>query len=129
MMIKNTLLIVLFLIVCTHCFSQVSISQDAESYEIKIKEEFDYVLKKTLLANSILENNGIEKLTKKGLDAELEIIDFLSSQFSVQSMERLLESVRTNKKIEKIANRLFKQIEYATNKIKKELKNGGQRNR
>ena len=128
-MIKNTLLIVLFLIVCTHCFSQVSISQDAESYEIKIKEEFDYVLKKTLLANSILENNGIEKLTKKGLDAELEIIDFLSSQFSVQSMERLLESVRTNKKIEKIANRLFKQIEYATNKIKKELKNGGQRNR
>lgn len=128
-MLKNTLLIVLFLIVCMHCFSQVSISQDAESYEIKIKEKFDEVFKKTLPVNSILENNGIEKLTKKGLDAELEIIDFLSSQFSIQSMERLLESVRTNKKIEKIANRLFKQIEYATNKIKKELKNGGQRNR
>lgn len=128
-MLKNTLLIVLFLIVCMHCFSQVSISQDAESYEIKIIEKFDEVFKKTLPVNSILENNGIEKLTKKGLDAELEIIDFLSSQFSIQSMERLLESVRTNKKIEKIANRLFKQIEYAANKIKKELKNGGQRNR
>ena len=128
-MLKNTLLIVFCLIVRMHCFSQVSISREIKSYEIKIKEKFDEVFIETLPKNSILENNGIEKLTKKGLDAELEIMDFLSSQFSVQSMERLLESVRGHKKIEKIANRLFNEIEYATNKIKKELKKGGQRNR
>ena len=126
---KLILFFALYFIVTNYCFSQVFISREIKSYEIKIKEKFDEVFIETLPKNSILENNGIEKLTKKGLDAELEIMDFLSSQFSVQSMERLLESVRGNKKIEKIANRLFNEIEYATNKIKKELKKGGQRNR
>lgn len=123
---KSVLFFALCLFVTNYCFTQVSISREIKSYEIKIKEKLDEVFIETLPANSILENNGIEKLTENGLDAGLEIIDFLSSQFSVQSMERLLESVRGNKKIEKIANRLFNEIEYATNKIKKELKKGGQ---
>lgn len=126
---KLILFVALYFIVTNYCFSQAFISCKTNSYEIKIKERFDNVLIKTLPANSILNNNGIEKLTKKGLDAELEIIEFLSSQFSVQSMERLLESVRENKKIETIANRLFNEIEYATNKIKKELEKGGLRNK
>ena len=126
---KHILLIALYFILTNYCFSQVSISREIKSYEIKIKEKFDEVFMKTLPANSILDNKGIKRLTKKGLDAELEIIDFLSSQFSVQSMELLLESIRTNKKIEKIANRLLKQIEYATNKIKNELIKSSQRNR
>ena len=75
-------------------------------------------------AKSIQDDKTINKLINEGLDAELEIIDFLSSKFSVQSMEKLLESIRTNQKIEKIANHLFQQIEYVTNKIEKELKKG-----
>lgn len=116
-------------LVTSYCFSQVYNSQEAKSYEVKVKEKFDEVFMKTLPENSILDNKGIEKLTKKGLNAELEIIDFLCSQFSVQNMELLLESIRTNKKIEKIANHLFNQIEYATNKIENELKKNSQRNR
>ena len=126
---KPVLFFALCFFVTSYCFSQVFNSQDAKSYEVKIKEKFDEVFMKILPADSILDNKSIERLTKKGLDAELEIIDFLSSQFSVQSMELLLESIRTNTKIEKIANHLFNQIEYARNKIENELKKSSQRNR
>ena len=105
-------IVVMFFALCffatNYCSSQVSISRETKGYESKIKEKFDEVFMKTLSAKSIQDNKIIEKLIKEGLDAELDIIDFLSSQFSVQAMEELLDSIRTNKKIEKIANSLLK---------------------
>ncbi len=120
--------IVLFFALCfftsNYCLSQSVISPEDKSHVLIIKEKFDKVFVKTLPAKSIQDDKTINKLINEGLDAELEIIDFLSSKFSVQSMEKLLESIRTNQKIEKIANHLFQQIEYVTNKIEKELKKG-----
>lgn len=104
-------------------FSQILIKEkDNEVSALIIEEQFDKVFKRKISFKELdKKDNYIDEIIKKGLDIEIGIIDFLTSKFSVQSMEGLIDDIKNNKKIEKIANYLFEQINYTKKKIENEL--------